>query len=410
LWWDTAPLTRIGQLYQGETEVSALAVDPAGKTLAVAEQGGVIRLLDLPELDRVGEPLRGDWVGPAGPVHTLTFDRTSNELFIACPRGAQRAATKLESIGPYLRGGEQITSAARSPDGKLLALSTSTGKTYFYNARTGQRRAVVEGPAPREADSVTIFSPDSRWLLTHANAAPEHGDRQSGTWLWDLSRWPPQRSRQLLKSLRAAVHQVAFRPDGRHIVIGCSDGTARLWDVALDRQVGRPLRHASAVLSVAWSPAGDQVLAGCRDASAHLWSIARRKESANPLMHIGPVPAVAFSPAEAVLLTGTLADGARLWDWRTGAPLGPALRHRHGVQSVCFSYDGKFIASGDGDGTVRLWQVRTAPPTGTPRQIRLWIEASTGLARGQGQVMRVLSPAEVSARQDELRRSGWKAQ
>ena len=51
-----------------------------------------------------------------------------------------------------------------------------------------------------------------------------------------------------------AVNSVVFSPDGRFILTGSNDRTARLWDVASGGEIGRFEGHARFVTSVAFSP------------------------------------------------------------------------------------------------------------------------------------------------------------
>jgi WD40 repeat protein len=226
--------------------------------------------------------------------------------------------------------------------------------------------------------------------------------------LWDLSRFPPRRTRRLLNPAPAQIQGIAFRPDGRQLVLSCGDGKARLWDMAEDRQAARPLEHASAVHAAAWSPDGALVLTGCRDGSAHLWDAAKGREVLDPLRQESQITVVAISPDGQLLLTADAVWGVRFWDRDSGLQLGPTLRHGNGVRSACFRPDGQVIATADGKGTVRVWRVPVGPLVGTPRQVRLWVEVLTGLELGDRGIVRVLAPRAVKARREELHTSGWK--
>ena len=52
------------------------------------------------------------------------------------------------------------------------------------------------------------------------------------------------------------VNSVAFAPDGRTILTGSDDKTARLWDAATGREIRRLEGHGAWVTSVAFAPDG----------------------------------------------------------------------------------------------------------------------------------------------------------
>src|SRR5439155_21177032 len=127
------------------------------------------------------------------------------------------------------------------------------------------------------------------------------------------------------------VNAIAFAPDGRMVVTGGGDGTARLWEVASGRPIGEPLLHQCPVVAVALSPDGKTVLTGSDDKTARLWDAATGRQVGPPLQHGDVVRVVAFNPDGKSVLTATLSPNLgkseiRLWEAATGKPISPSLR------------------------------------------------------------------------------------
>src|SRR5262245_61123296 len=64
------------------------------------------------------------------------------------------------------------------------------------------------------------------------------------------------------------VFSVAFSPDGRFILTGINDDTAKLWDAATGQEIRIFKGHSGVVTSVAYSPDGRFILTGSSDNTA----------------------------------------------------------------------------------------------------------------------------------------------
>jgi WD40 repeat protein len=54
---------------------------------------------------------------------------------------------------------------------------------------------------------------------------------------------------------------------------GRTDGAARFWDAATGRPIGPPLVHKGPVVDVAFRPDGKMLLTGSADSTARLWDV-----------------------------------------------------------------------------------------------------------------------------------------
>jgi WD40 repeat protein len=186
------------------------------------------------------------------------------------------------------------------------------------------------------------FSPDGKTILT--------GSQDSTARLWDLRG-------NLLHSYKGhsgRITSVTYAPDSKTILTGSVDKTARLWDLRgnlLQEFIG----HQGIVYSVAFSPDGKTILTGSIDKTARTWNL-QGKELQNYTGHKDLVSSAVFSPDGKSILTGSNDKTARLWDLQ-GNVLQVFKGHEGGVTSVSFLPDGKEIFTGSMDSTARLWDL-----------------------------------------------------
>jgi WD40 repeat protein/transcriptional regulator with XRE-family HTH domain len=197
------------------------------------------------------------------------------------------------------------------------------------------------------------FSPDGKYVLT--------GSQDGTARLWDV-----QNGREVSRFIghKGGVSAAAFSPDGKLVLTGGNDGTARLWEAVSGEELRRFAGHNQGITAVAFSPDGRYVLSADGDQMARLWNVATGEEIRAFAGHTGLVSAAVFSPDGQYVLTGSFDNTARLWQVATGqeirtfstADSGYFKRH---VTSVAFSTDGKFVLTGSDDRNARLWDAAT---------------------------------------------------
>ena len=214
--------------------------------------------------------------------------------------------------------------------------------------------------------TAVAFSPDGKRLLT--------GSLDRTARLWDAMSGQPIGEPFVHP---AQVTSVAYSPDGKTILTG-SGKQARLWNVDTAKPVGAPLDHQEAVTSVAFSPTGRTFAVAGQDRLVLLRDSQTAKPRGLPLEHPDAVTAVAFSPDGKLLVTGCDDHTARIWDANTGLPVGMALRHPKTVTCVAFGGDGQTIVTGCEDGAVRLWDAGTSVTGENARLVR-WVQVQSGM-------------------------------
>lgn len=121
--------------------------------------------------------------------------------------------------------------------------------------------------------------------------------------------------------------------------------------------------HTGPVTSVEFSPDGRTVLTGSDDKTARLWDINTGREILRFVGHLGPVQSVAFSPDGRTVLTGSGDGTVRLWDLVTGDEL-RRFSAGFAVKFVLFSPNGRSISAGGGAAlALKTWDTGTGRET-----------------------------------------------
>lgn len=398
----------------GGDDLRALAVNPDGKTLAVAGNGAGIRLFNARTYRQISEPIEvptGSGVpkevtslaySPDGKTLAFTtgFDGdTPGYLRVIDPQtrdvlaearlyapdvtfsedGSMLIVSEylevgviwitfldartLKQIGSRIQPGEfggentdLVYSApffALTPDGRSVVTASADGELAWWDRETRKKTRTLEIAAGYHSLAI---SPDGLTAAVGIDGGIQRVDVRSG------------RVRTSTGVLTGSPQWLLFSPDGKTIVSTGLDGAVTLWDVEAAEPRATLRGHSASVSQPAFGPDGATLYTASDDGTVIAWDIKGNRRLGRPFTftqdraydpafdrHPG-----SFSPDGRQIAVGLREKGIRLWDATTLTPAGPPLLDTGGeVQALAFSPDGRRLASVTSSGTMTLWDVES---------------------------------------------------
>ena len=160
---------------------------------------------------------------------------------------------------------------AFSPDGQIVLTGSHDNTARLWDAATALPvgRPMVH---PGEVAAVA-FSPDRQ-------GRPDREPGQDGAALGRRDR--PAGCSTAGSGPTRAINVRRLQPRRKIILTGSNGHSARLWDAATGRPIGRPLPHPDQIKAVAFSPDGKTILTGSYDRTARLWDADDRPAQGRP--------------------------------------------------------------------------------------------------------------------------------
>jgi WD40 repeat protein len=299
-------LLKVGPL----PSVSALALGPDGRVLAVGTSGRVV-LWDLVDGCAIGS-IRD----VPGPVHALAYSRDGRRLAVGSGLPARSGSVRIYTV----------------PDGTLAQ--------------------VFEGH--KDVVYALAFRGDGRQLVSAGFDATVR--------LWDLATGKPAGE---YKGHSDFVYEVAFAPDGRSILSASKDRSVRRFDASTIKGLVTYSDHDDDVLALAICPDGKQFVSAGNEPQLRWWPIDGEKPAKKIGGHSGPVHQLAFSANGKRLISASGDGTVRVWDGSTGIFQRTLPGTTEWQYAVALSGDGRLAAGGGWDGLVRIWDADKGALLGT---------------------------------------------
>jgi|GEM_PF-279912 len=380
--WDLTTHQQIGQGFTGnigggedDNDINAILFSSAGNTLTAAGSDGIVRLWDLDVYREIGTPIT-----PAGPdlidVAGLAFSPDGKLIATANGNGTVSVwnVTSHHQVGrtiPDPIGGFELTF---SPSGNILAIADDEGEVRLWNVTKQRQTSITIGDFRNGGLTSLAFNLSGTVLAT--------GDSAGKVRLWSVATGKPL-GQPLIAGTGSAnsAGPLAFSPDGQILAAGNDNGQVKLWILATHRQVGSTIMAASTsppeqglseqdladqeVTVLAFNPAGDVLATGDMDGSARLWNLQTDQEIGPPITvsqaGVDSLADVVFTRGGSIMITADRDNAVRLWDVATLQEIGPPITvsdSPNGVAGIAVSPDGQILATqGAGMGTTQLWDI-----------------------------------------------------
>jgi WD40 repeat protein len=316
---------------QHGVEVRQLAFSPDHTLLAVGFAGGDVWVYDAGDarLIHVLDPtaVQGDeGEKPFGaervPVEDMIYVDAGQTLIVAYGNGAVCSWDLISGAASEIHTWEnEPLSLALSPDGEIVAASTSPRITYPFTMKPSTALWHRSGGDPfrtlseEKSASSLIFSPEGAYIAANFRQTIKIYKVDDGRLVHELE---PE----------DGVNTFAFSPDGDSLAIGHWTGMVSFYDID----------EGEHILTLETSPATEETFMPGYESEGF------------------GVLSLAFSSDGELLAVGSADGQTRLWQVADGALLVGFDQEIPG-SSLAFSSDDRLLATGGRDGTVRLWGV-----------------------------------------------------
>jgi WD40 repeat protein len=159
----------------------------------------------------------------------------------------------------------------------------------------------------------------------------------------------------------------AFTPDERTVALGAADGTVRVWDMAVGKEIRTVARHvkdgnlkvtAKGARHLAFGAGGRTLLSAGADSRAHVWEAGTGRHVRELGPNLDAVYARDVSPDGKRFATGGANGQIRLWDAEVGASVYAGADYPDvDWTATGLSPGGRIAASAGTDGGICLWDL-----------------------------------------------------
>lgn len=341
--------------------VSQVLSSPDGKYFATASLAGA----SLFDVDTAQEIRRFNETTDVFSLNATISMRFSSDFRYLAAGGFDKTVELFDvatgrELGRFETESSPVYRLAFAGNGKFLVTTETASRgntTRIWEIETGKEVRHFEGHSdankPIFGGDSSALSSDARYLAT---VNPDYKTLQ----LWEVETGKAVRR---FEGHSEPVYSVNFSRDGKYLITGSKDKTARLWEVASGQERLR-MSHPESVYVAEASPDGRYLVTASADRKSRLWDVETGKELRVLDGHSGPITSVVFSDDGKYLATASIQDSTvLLFEVATSKnPIRLAAESKSrlipGVSAMGFVGNTRYLVTGGG-GWARLWDVGT---------------------------------------------------
>lgn len=352
------------------TSVLAVAVTADGRQVISGYADGTVKVLDL-ETGR--ETYRLDH---GAGVDAVAINQDGDLLVTASDKGSVRVWDLPNQKTMYsFQNNDLLSEITVSIDAKKVVWVRDNYLETWDTESKSNPVTLDLGPATKPGMKAWLLVVKRTLAVTPDARIAVLGNSDQTIGVWDIAQqrrihllsghpggWWADVDSRIREFLSYDVKAVAITADGDYAVSGADDRTIKVWDLKRGKEVRTLEGHQNAVTILATTINGKRVFSGSLDNTVRVWDLKTGKLLQTFIGHTSTITALATTPDEKRLISGSNNGELRIWDLETKPEQSSMEDYGDKVYAVAFTPDDRYLLSSSADNTLKIWDVTKCQP------------------------------------------------
>jgi WD40 repeat protein len=235
-----------------------------------------------------------------------------------------------------------------SPDSQMISAVADDGTVKIWNLSSGKELKKPREPALKQGSSVIFGQKGNIYAIGNSNGIITVKDSKTGS---DLV---------YLKGHNGQINDVSISPDGKKVISGGADNSARIWDSKSGQQINLIKPHSGEITSVSFNLDGKIIAVAGSDDIVTIWNVSNGEKLFALKGQSKEIIRVGFTKDSKLIYAKNRDGTVESWEMLSGKEADD-FKKLPKILSSDFRYqeDDKQLFTVNWDGRVKLWDVST---------------------------------------------------